>query len=271
MSPLIRRPQIFIVAVMLFLAAPTVKADGDPLTKGWLTPRDYQRPEVSINAVLEELRLLIPSLVKTFPPNEYLYIGIGKSPAPIIEALRAELGLDSAWNFPIKGAKFLEDLGILRETIPAGWRNALESMAHFLPPKKLIKGRKILIIDVAISGRGFFKQMEIFDAALRLRDGESPILRGISFYYSLPLLHRESTLGRYEVEWVQAPPKLAQAWMESTFKWWAEFDSWEPLVDAPPLQNERFPSFQDAFTQIWQSSAGRCSGPLSLWDRIFSP
>ncbi|WP_257264361.1 hypothetical protein, partial [Endozoicomonas sp. ONNA2] len=102
-----------------------------------------------------ELKQLSDRVITVFPPKEFLYIGIGRSPATVIAELQGRLGKDAACNMPLSDFQLLETCkkGRVRfkEKITPEEQKAL--FHHF--DKTLgsrAHNRKVLLIDYVWSG-----------------------------------------------------------------------------------------------------------------------
>lgn len=112
------------------------------------------------------------AILRKYPPSEYLYVGIGRSPTPVIAAIQAILGTESARNVPfsnrfkdfdpdkpLTGGKIEENMhGILidhDERIMHDRKDRARFWEVFkkkLPKFADLGGKKILVIDFVASG-----------------------------------------------------------------------------------------------------------------------
>ena len=99
----------------------------------------------------EEIKLLVYRLVSEYPPPHYLYVGVGRSPTPLIAFLQA---IDSkvAINFPL--SFFRKDA----ERDYIGEKNLKILHRHFEEffGRYRKKGKVIVFIDYVISGATLF-------------------------------------------------------------------------------------------------------------------
>jgi hypothetical protein len=98
--------------------------------------------------IYHEFRNATVELMRRYPPNEHFFIGLGRSPAPMVAFLQnlERKGQRAAVNFPASG---------LRSGRVAGKEAAYEEhFAHFIPPEVLKGKRTIVIFDRSVSGSG---------------------------------------------------------------------------------------------------------------------
>lgn len=106
----------------------------------------------------KEISDLVTEITHRFPPDQYYYVGVGRSPTPII-ALLQELGLD-ALNLPL--TQLNSHAANVDRRFPAGFEplkpreqeRLFEHFERFLPTPQQLKGRRILLIDYTINGFG---------------------------------------------------------------------------------------------------------------------
>jgi hypothetical protein len=95
----------------------------------------------------EQIKSLARSIETRFPPSDYVYIGIGRSPTALI-AYFQETRPQMAFNIP------LSLTGSINEGFNANELTALYThLDRFMPSQAQIAGRKILLIDYVLSGR----------------------------------------------------------------------------------------------------------------------
>lgn len=98
----------------------------------------------------EQLRDLSLAIMTRYPPNEYVYVGVGRSPTPITAFMQSILP-GSALNLPLSGLRETEEG---KPGLPMGERRArLERhLARFFPQPAVLRGRKVVLMDFSFSG-----------------------------------------------------------------------------------------------------------------------
>jgi hypothetical protein len=154
----------------------------------------------------QQIRDASIALMTKFPPKEYFYVGVGRSPAPIIAFLEnlAVRGDDVAINFPASG---------VRSHDPMQHKDAYYAYFDALLPRSVIKGqRKILLIDRAgvysqgpngrAGGSSLVKVRQVLQAYLKDRSSSASV--EAMAYAPYPLqsadVHRIDTAPFREVE-----------------------------------------------------------------------
>ncbi len=141
---------LFLTVVFLFSAVAPIHAYSTPL------PLDGE--------IYPELKELGLTILKEFPPNEYAYVGVGRSPAPLI-AFFQNIPEVEAINFPFTLRAFRhvdrartilmdESSSTSLDSIPEELdrqRPLREHIEKFIP-LDLLSRKKILAIDVALLG-----------------------------------------------------------------------------------------------------------------------
>lgn len=91
-------------------------------------------------------------IVKNYPPEQYLYVGVGASPVGVMAYLELSEGRSSIAHLPMTNVRSLY-IESRREYVESDNFNAVlkKHFQQFLPDS-LIKGRKILLIDFALGG-----------------------------------------------------------------------------------------------------------------------
>jgi hypothetical protein len=90
-------------------------------------------------------------LMEQFPPENYWYVGVGRSPTPLM-AFFENLGIKSLTTLPLSGmGSFDEPKNMSQIEIQARLEMHLREM---LPTSTELQGRKILLIDYASRGDG---------------------------------------------------------------------------------------------------------------------
>lgn len=120
-----------------------------------------------------ELKQLSDRVITAFPPQEFLYIGIGRSPATVIAELQGRLGKDAACNMPLSDFQFLETCKKRRVRFKQKMTPE-EQKALFHHFDKILgsraSNRKILIIDYVWSGSTLLSATYFFHQYFREKD-----------------------------------------------------------------------------------------------------
>jgi hypothetical protein len=130
-----------LLALALLALSPSVCAAGEEVSPvervSWSLDTDY--PEIS--GVGKEI-------LQRFPPTEYLYVGLGQSPTPVIRFLK---NIDSRWvvNVPLSGLRGIVSEDSLTPVLRQGMYRHLD---HYIPRRHVLGGRKLLVIDYSYSG-----------------------------------------------------------------------------------------------------------------------
>lgn len=126
----------------------------------------------------EQIRELAANIMGTYPPRDYYYVGLGKSPTPLIAFLQASQV--PAINLPL--SKFSPALPGVTPSRDSGRGPALtgaqqqELTTHFdrfLPSQATLNGRAILLIDLSLSGRSLIATREYMQRYLQAKYGRS--------------------------------------------------------------------------------------------------
>jgi hypothetical protein len=126
--------------------------------EGKNTIEKMRDPDISLAAlnqpaVLKELLAVIEYIEMRFPKDEYYIIGMGGSPSPIIAGLQVR-NADYARNFPLSipatTANWQSDRIRSLNGIPPEALN--HHFSNMLPPPEVLKGRKVVVLDVVMSG-----------------------------------------------------------------------------------------------------------------------
>jgi len=114
--------------------------------------------EYSLNEY-EKLFKVTELITETYPPGEYLYVGVGGSPTGILAMMEYFLGVSNIAHLPLAGQGRLYDDGEggrINQDHPL-YKTFIRRLGihfnRFLPPKAY-EGRKILLIDFISSGQG---------------------------------------------------------------------------------------------------------------------
>lgn len=123
--------------------------------------RDRLRPPTLMSEknispqVLRDIRTMADDILNRFPPTEYAYIGVGRSPSAIMAFLKA-LGLEQIFNVPLTGTRGANTLSDQDRTL------LFEHFDIFAPNAARTHLRKIVLIDYVQSGKSALKALELF-------------------------------------------------------------------------------------------------------------
>ena len=109
------------------------------------------RAELLSNEEYTEVRDITRELMRRFPPSEYVYLELGRSPAPF-GAVAEAMSPGSTRALPFTGAGFLWSLTkdgtrSIRASNERAWERVNEHLGHYLPDPRDLGGKKIVIID----------------------------------------------------------------------------------------------------------------------------
>ncbi len=107
----------------------------------------------------QDIRNSTLDLLRRFSPNEYFFVGVGRSPVSNIAFLQA-LNPGIAMHFPASGLHALEKVP------EAHVAEYARHFAAFLPDEKALGGRKILLVDHGASGSSIARVREMLDRYL---------------------------------------------------------------------------------------------------------
>jgi len=161
------------LATTMVASAPA-RAGGDE--EGALAPRRVYRPDQAEPAPVEgfsiagggrilherqykDIRNSTLDLLRSFSPEEYFFVGVGRSPMANIAFLQT-LNPKIAMHFPASGLHSIEH-------VPEAHVDAyLRHFAALLPDEKTLGGRKILLIDHGYSGSSIARVREMLERYL---------------------------------------------------------------------------------------------------------
>lgn len=134
-----------------------------------------------------ELKALSEALLKRYPPDQYYFVGVGRSPDPLITLM--ELGhpdccsvvpysskLESLRGMQLAGARSLK--WARRPYDPVKSKEAFAWLDHYFPKPEVIKGRKVVPVDYASLGLGlghFSALLETYKEQRNLDFEQSPV------------------------------------------------------------------------------------------------
>jgi hypothetical protein len=104
----------------------------------------------------EELKKLAFDLLATIPDDQSFYLGIGRTPTPLIAFLRCYLGKESVGQMPLSGFRHNypgENYSLLREPLSETQLEILkEHLKKFLPSQLITDDFSLIVIDFVDSG-----------------------------------------------------------------------------------------------------------------------
>lgn len=104
---------------------------------------------------LRQIRDVADEILKRFPPQEYAYVGVGRSPSALMAFMKA-LGLEQIFNVPltgVRGANVLSEED--RELL-------FQHFDLFAPNSRRSHLRKVVLIDYVQSGKSALRALELF-------------------------------------------------------------------------------------------------------------
>jgi len=178
-------------------------------------------PAISEESDYREIRNLSLRLVEKFPPAEYHYVGVGRSPAPVMAFLR-EAGMATT-TIPLSGLRKAGQVEKIRADLPGF---LAEHFEQYLPSEKKIRGKKILLIDYASEGNTILETKKYL-AEYLAKAGRSSSFETVAFTIAGKRNHDRllQKLNADDVSTlaVRADSWLAESLFESTLESHAEY------------------------------------------------
>ena len=174
-----------------------------------------------------ELRDVALQIEKTYPTSKYVYVGIGRSPAPGIRFFQ-EIATGLAYNLPLHlpyGELTKIQIKILND-----------HLTRFLPNSKIFGERGILLIDFANTGATILRTTQLVQKYLPRRVE----LRAIALSNHTNAASLKNLVKKLPVSIVDlaAYPKLTELFLSSQFDAVAEYDSFH-LEHHPGATNSK--------------------------------
>lgn len=154
---------------------------------GSLAMAEDAGPYKMVPGEYEEIRDLTLYIRNKFPPTEYYYVAVGRSPAPVMAFMEAA-HLNNIVQLPYSNTRALPEnkvIGLLQRDKYAQSRNGRlergterELFAHFeraLPSSELLKGRKLLFIDYVQSSLGLVSAGEYAQVFYRQKNSTQKV------------------------------------------------------------------------------------------------
>jgi hypothetical protein len=236
--PYLAVPLLLVSLVSAPAPALARSGDGQPLAHQLFTAQDYAQARELTKIILER-----------YPPDEYVYVGMGRSPTPITAMLKTLFGDDAAINVPLsnmatfspnpkqKGV-FMGDDGELHSVgPPTRTQERVYNLRHhldqFIPPDEKLGGRKILLIDYANSGDSLVNGDREIREYLRERNPAHPTeLKSFGFAESDGV---RSILKRKSIAGYEPPTSLKHLFSVRAFAATSEYPQlsiYDPKMDA---------------------------------------
>ena len=244
------RPVPFLLCLLLLLAAPA---------RSETRLRAPAAPAISFDEAgrYAELRTLALELLRRYPPSEYFYLGLGRSPAPLMAFLEAA-GLDYR-TLPLSKLK-----GALQEFPERHVQQQLRPhLAAYLPEAGAVAGRRLLLVDFVFNGptllrarqllRVYFAELGRYDVFVKALGifAEGALDQHSSTTSRQPL---EALLAREGAEALKLAPNsiLAEAFAESRFDELAEYDEFNVvhLARGTMKKAARSPTRRQAYDEL---------------------
>ena len=181
----------------------------------------------------EEIRLLAHRLVSEFPPPGHLYVGVGRSPTPLIAFLQA-IDSEAAINFPLSDLKYYGDPFDMDE---ASFKILHQHFENFFGSYRK-KGKAIVFIDYIISGTTLFRLQQYYQS-LRKKDKTWPLSLSVGLSVAdidIPIAFHSSHLPVPQM--LRLGVSLKESILDSEWKHMAEYEktSLTTLSKHPPLK-----------------------------------
>lgn len=131
------------------------------------------------HAEYEQIRELCAQIMAKYPPDEYLYVGLGRSPTPLIAYFQEFLGKNHALHLPIGGLNYTDAEDLWNK--PSTRSLVVKHFDAFFPKPHVIKGRKLLVLDYASSGRSLQQSRKLLKNYFEVKR-RTPTLRFLGLY-----------------------------------------------------------------------------------------
>ncbi len=130
------------------------------------------RPKVSLEQAVyglhsdyREVARIVTYILRQYPPGQYAYVGVGRSPAPVLAFFKGVVSENIWTSLPLSGAGRMR---IFNQVDPMDERELLAERSeslnshfdHFLPSVESLAGRSLLLIDYAYSGKSLIEAVE---------------------------------------------------------------------------------------------------------------
>lgn len=138
----------------------------------WLTGANSEisRPPSKISdSEFNQIRNICGEIIRRFPPEEFVYVGVGRSPTPFM-AFFHSLGLQNIYNLPLSSMRNHPKASKLKvwsaqpdfnsALKPAVEQRLFTHLAHFLPEASSFEGKTILLLDYTQTGASLVSARE---------------------------------------------------------------------------------------------------------------
>lgn len=163
----------------------------------------YSGPAFSIDQAVyglgndfKEIRSIAEKIIRDYPPQKFIYVGLGRSPIPVIAMLKALRGDDVAMNISMSNVGEMHKYTKIPGGMPSYYRQSALLQHHIavsLPSNVELNGRDLLIIDYASTGNGISEAKLQFEAALLRKYPESssrPKIKALALTRSIAGLYQ---------------------------------------------------------------------------------
>ncbi len=236
--------------ILSLVTAMSMSASGMQMgTAREITPISIQRSLWLPGADYAELSRILQYLVKEYPPDQYLYVGMGRSPTPLIALAKAALGESRALSLPLShiGNRIYFPSKEEEDYMDKHFR-------HFLPTVKELKGRKILLIDFALNGRSIIEGLRQLRRYYGTKAG----------VYALGMSGSEVTikiLTHMQITTIALSARLDQRYLRRVYSPYAEFERFFTNI---PSSRYEAPERREQFDQLKNAMARRMILDLGL-------
>ncbi|MBF0106924.1 MAG: FHA domain-containing protein [Deltaproteobacteria bacterium] len=146
---------------LLFLMKSEFVFDGRQMLMKDSAPLSYVQREFEIAGVAEETDRVAREILNRYPPEDCVYVSLGRSPAAIAATIAQNeratvvtLPMTSVWEQIPADAKGSVDPLLYKNLDSSAQENTRRYLAEHLPPSGELKGRKVVVIDYTTSGAG---------------------------------------------------------------------------------------------------------------------
>lgn len=197
-------------------------------------------------------RSLAQQIYELYPPSEYIYVGIGRSPTPLIAMMKASFGDTQAVNLPLTGmvtfAENPKEKDAFGERIsnsyisfdqdhdiytPLAHRKLRQHLDAFMPNAQQISGRKILLIDALGTGESLINskhEIKEYYSEKKLAVGVQVEALGIMMHPQQlgTKRHPEYSVKSPEYATILVPRRLRNRFIQRWYRGFAEYEQFFP-------------------------------------------
>lgn len=116
--------------------------------------QDEDLKKLTSTEIIQEVILVTEKVIKLHPPENTIYIGMGRSPTPIMLALEL-LFPGSVFNLPLTGIAYENRFHKIMNANENEFQHIMNDYLKRLPSIQNMKSKKIVFIDYTSTGRGF--------------------------------------------------------------------------------------------------------------------